>query len=209
MKSVFGMALCLFLFSQPCCSQDANKDKAAKKPEKPVVKKTVKILKDWHLRDELARNSLAAIGSAPIMGGRLRSSDRSFASLRARAKLFKLQNEETKKIVNAWIGKCPKDQQASLIKLFESAAFEKHLKDQALFGSKISHIRIDQGRVYVLAHSAAKVYLGKVLESVEKFMTAQKVAFSKGLKDPLKKYLEQRDMAWATKQRVYLKRIPK
>ncbi|MDF1663605.1 MAG: hypothetical protein P1V97_17680 [Planctomycetota bacterium] len=217
MRKTSTIILLLYLFTQPCCSQDSDNGgtSPASKPnsKKPVAKtddeKTIKYIKDWHLRDDLAAEGFSAIGSAYAASPRGIMAAREFASTAARAKLFTLQNTRTDEVVKRWISKCPKVEQTDLTKLFTGLAFQKHLKDQPLHGSLIVRIHFEKKKVYALAQSPAKIYFEKAQLSLEKFIKDQKKTVSKASWDELKKLTEELEMAWSTKQRVYLLRASK
>lgn len=217
MRKTSIIAVLLYLFIQPCSSQDSDKP-GTTPASKPVVKdaaektskeKKVQYIEDWHLRGDLAAEAFSAIGSAYAASPRGRMAAREFASTAARAKLFELQNTRTVEIVKTWVASCPKEQQGELKTLFTDPAFQKHLKDQPLHGSLVVRIRFGKNHVYALAQSPAKIYFEKLHLSLEKYLKDQKKTASKASWDELKKLTEKLEMAWATKQRVYLLRLNK
>ena len=205
----------LFLFTQPCCSQDSESPNHAKsKPtqeEDGEAKEQEKqrYVPDWYLKDKLAEEALSALGSARFNSPRGLVASRDFASTAARAKLFQVQNTLTKETMKSWIAVCPKGERKALESLYQSPAFAKHLKDQPLFGSSILKIRVEKNKVYALAQSPAKIYFSKLRTSLEAFAKSQKKSVSKTSWKKLQELLEPLQMAYETKQRLYLLRITK
>lgn len=207
----------LFLFTQPCCSQDSESPGQAKSQptqkeegdEEQDEEETHRYLADWYLKDKLAEEALSALGSSRFNSPRGMVAARDFASTAARAKLFQVQNALTKETVKSWVAVCPKGERKALESLYQSPAFVKHLKDQPLFGSSILKIHVETNKVYALAQSPAKIYFSKLRSSLETFAKSQKKSVSKASWKKLQDLLEPLRMAFETKQRLYLLRITK
>lgn len=217
MRKAALLIAALFLFTQPCCSQDSESPGQAKSQptqkedgdEENEEEEAQRYLPDWYLKDKLAEEAFSALGSARFTSPRGLVSARDFASTAARAKLFQVQNSLTKEIVKSWIAKCPKGERKALELLYQSPTFAKHLKDQPLFGSSILKVHVEKNKVYALAQSPAKIYFTKLNPSLEAFAKSQKKSVSKSSWKKLQEVLEPLRMAIETKQRLYLLRITK
>lgn len=221
MRKASMIVFFLMLCTQPCWSQDG--DKSGKSPSsKPIAKDTkgkkdpkdkveqkagVKPLKDWYLHEDLATKAFSAIGSAHCPSPRAIRMARTAATLHARNKLFKLHIARTQTLVKTWIASCPKDEQADMTKIFDSPAFQKHLKSEPLHGSALILTHLEGKQLYVLTQSPAKTFFTFCQLSLKKFLKAQKKSVTKAALEKLKSLCEQREMAWSTKQRVYLARV--